>query len=1027
MRIDFKTRATIALIACMAGISQAAPPLAEALWADVGAVVPRAAAAYWVNPPKFRAVTLDHAGMRGLLASAPHEDTMPGGPAPAVIALPMPDGTFARFHVMESPVMAPALQALFPDIRTYVGQGLDDIAATVRLDMTPAGFHAQVLAPSGAVYIDPHLRDASVYASYYKRDHVRADDFHCLVQSDGVLAAKPAGGGATLLSANGTQLRTYRLAVAATGEYTAYHGGTVTNGLAAVVTAVNRVSGIYETELAIRLQLVANNHLLIYTNSATDPYTNGSDSLLLSQNQSNLDAAIGDANYDIGHVFSTAGGGLASLGCVCATGVKARGETGTSSPIGDAYYVDYVAHEMGHQFGANHTFNSSAGSCSGGTRNDATAYEVGSGATIMAYAGICSSDNLQPNSDPYFHFASLDEIIAYTTTDDGDICPSVTPTTNAIPAVSAGADYTIPKGTPFILTASASDANGDTLTYCWEESDLGPSTTVGTTDNGSSPLFRSYPPVTGTTSRLFPRLTNILANTTSLVEILPTVRTQMTFRVTVRDNRAGGGGVHADTMKLAIATNAGPFAVTSFNGGGTFSGVVAVTWSVANTTNAPVNCAQVVITLSTNGGLDFPILLHPSAPNTGTANVVLPNFTTTNARLKVQGAGNVFFDICNASFAIVPGVATPAVVLESASLDAEDCSPTNGAIDPGEIVTVGFSLRNIGSGSASNVVATLLATNGVLLPSAAQGYGTITNGGKASRPFSFLADGLCGGAVTCVLHVVDGTNDFGTFTGRFDLGQRTTSTIIFSNSATLMIPNTNGPAVPYPSTIAVSNVAGAITKLTVKLDGVSHSWPTDLDILLVGPGGQNVMLVSDCGGGVTVTNVTWTFDDDALGSMPLLTYLGDGTYLPSNYGTSDPMNAPAPASPHGTTLAAFNGSDPNGLWRLYVMDDESVDSGSIARGWSLSIAVSNLSCCVEAPRPVITGFARGVTAGTVVYAATNGTPFATNYVLTATNLLLPFDQWLRIATNVFDASGNFIYTNAPGTNAPQRFFILTSP
>ena len=444
---------------------------------------------------------------------------------------------------------------------------------------------------------------------------------------------------------SGTQLRTYRLAVAATGEYTAYFGGTVAAGQAAIVTAVNRVTGIYERDLSIRLQLVANNNSLVYTNAATDPYTNDDPYSLLDENQANIDSVIGNANYDIGHVFSTGDGGLSYLGVVGVRGLKAMGETGSTSPTGDAFYVDYVAHEMGHQFNANHTFNGVNGAAAGNV-NAGTAYEPGSGSTIMSYAGICGADDLQAHSDDYFHSASLDEIIAYV---DGSI-PGVgtrTSTGNSIPTVSAGLDYTIPARTPFALTAAGSDANGDPLTYCWEERDRGPVLALSAGDNGSSPIIRSFSP-TANPTRTVPRLPNLLNNTTVPGEILPTTNRTLNFRVTVRDNRSGGGGVNSDDMTLTVVNTGTPFQVTSPNTAVTWTTATTqtVTWNVAGTSGGTISTAQVDILLSTDGGNTFPIVLVAGTANDGTETITVPTISsTTTARVKVQAVGNIFFDV----------------------------------------------------------------------------------------------------------------------------------------------------------------------------------------------------------------------------------------------------------------------------------------------------------------------------------------------------------------------------------------------
>lgn len=636
-----------------------------------------------ITPEKFRASVLDIQAMKIFLWSLPSEKNIAGKQQTPILELPMPDGKMAKFHIWESPVMEPGLAAKYPEIKTFEGQGIDDPYATVRLDFNPYfGFSAQILSVTGNTYIDPYARGNVIdYESYYASDNKRNPNFICNTIQNVTNGAKIVNKVESICK--GTQLYTYRLALACTGEYAtavcAPNPATVPATLAAMVTSINRVNGIYETELDIRMVLVANTNQLIYLDGSTDPYTNNNGSTMLSQNQTNIDAVIGNSNYDFGHVFSTGGGGIAALGVVCETGSKAEGVTGLSNPVGDNFDIDYVAHEMGHQFGANHTFNSNAGSCGGGNLNDGTAYEVGSGTTIMAYAGICSSDNIQPHSDPFFHAISFDEISAYVAVNGGS-CATITNTGNNIPVITSmnnnGAN--IPASTPFTLTATATDSDGDPLTYSWEEWDLGPSTTWnGGNANSTSPLFKARIPKS-TGSRTFPDSSFILSNYTlsnsdlnGLVmdgnkgETLPTGSRNMNFKLTVRDNRAGGGGVASGgtggcqtgftaPFSIQVVGGTGPFVLTSPNGGENLIGssIETVTWNVAGTNAAPINTTNVKISLSTDGGLTYPTVLAASTPNDGSENVIIPNISSTKARIKIEAVGNIYFAVSAANFSI---------------------------------------------------------------------------------------------------------------------------------------------------------------------------------------------------------------------------------------------------------------------------------------------------------------------------------------------------------------------------------------
>ncbi len=660
-----------------------------------------------IIPNAYRAFKLDKTALQNALRQAPLEFTDAArGVSPVIITIPMPDGTLSRFRVVESPIFEPGLAAQHPEFKTYSGQGIDDPTATARFDLMPTGFHSIIYSTSGTILLDPYAKNNTTdYISYFKNDVTKEDEFVCdfkedesLVQIPDLFNALPDG---TQVS-SGTTLRVYRLALAADGEYTNVFRQTgdtdaqaKARALEQMILIMNRVNGVYEREFAIRMVMIANETDIIYTDPATDPYSNDSATSLLTENQNNLTTVIGSANYDIGHVFTTGGGGIATLSGPCNGSSKARGVTGLSNPVGDPFAIDYVAHEMGHQFGAPHTFNGTVSNCGGGNRTSSDAYEPGSAITIMGYAGICGNQNLAGNSIDTFHVKSIERIVTFTTTGIGSTCPVTSATGNLPPSVTAASGFNIPKLTPFALTASATDPNGDIVNYDWQEYDLGAATTAvpnSDSDGVAKPIFRSYLP-TASGTRTFPSLTYILnnanvpPNTTNgrlTGETLPTITRTMNFQVIVRDNRPTAGAINTATATVNVDGNSGPFVITapdtvvSWTGNSTQT----VTWNVANTTNAPVNAQNVKISLSTDGGNTFPTVISASTPNDGTETITVPNVNTTQARIKVEAVDNIFFDISGANFTITASNAPSRRLFDFDGDGKSDVSvfrPSNGA------------------------------------------------------------------------------------------------------------------------------------------------------------------------------------------------------------------------------------------------------------------------------------------------------------------------------------------------------------
>ncbi|MBP6680215.1 MAG: proprotein convertase P-domain-containing protein [Saprospiraceae bacterium] len=621
-----------------------------------------------IVPQTCALFSLDYQSMKEILWTAPHEYAQNPTNSNTIITVALADGTADMFKIVQYDMMEAFLAAQFPEMKTFRGISVSNPYRSIRIDWTINGFRAIISDLDGKTYIDPYQRnDLATRVVYYANSFMSQSAWTCgmieeedPINDDEITQQRMFGD---------CQFRSYRLAIATTGEYSNFFGATspAQSGLvlSQVITAINRVNEVYEADLAVRLILIANTTAVFYYDPGGDPFS-GDACTELTQNQNNMTAVIGSANYDVGHVFSVGSGGCAGLGVICSSGNKARGATGLSPPTGDPFYIDYVAHELGHQFGGNHTFNGTAGSCNG-NRSASSAYEPGSGSTIMAYAGICGAQDIQPNSDDYFHARSLLEISAKLLSTG---CAAFITLNNDAPVAASVADFTIPISTPFVLTASVTDPNGDPLSYCWEEYDLEmTSTEPPTSIDTDGPMFRSYSPV-AIPQRYFPRLEDLTQNVSSIWEVLPSVTRTMNYRMTARDYHAIAGCTDEDDVVVTTNANAGPFVVTSQNSATTWTegGTATITWDVANTTASPVSCANVDIRLSTNGGMTYPIALSLNEPNDGTATVSIPPGTTTTGRIMVKASNNIFFDINNANITIIAGLPNFTIALNPSTV-----------------------------------------------------------------------------------------------------------------------------------------------------------------------------------------------------------------------------------------------------------------------------------------------------------------------------------------------------------------------
>ena len=678
---------------------------------------------------EFEVFSLDMATFKNQLSNAPKRGTS-FGVSHHQVYFPDVDGNTKLYRVYEASVMHPELQSNFPDIKSYVGVCVDDKSSIIRFSITLFGFHGMILSPKGTVLIDPYTADLNHYMVYKKKNAVSGSSFECLTSTDETSDEKPvqfSPRNTYDIESNTGIFRTYRLAMACTIEYAQFHwqaaGMTtatpVNTRKSAVLAAMNvsmtRINGIYERDMSLTMELVPTNLNIIFITS--DNFNNTNANTLINQSQTVIDNVIGAANYDIGHTVSTGGGGLAQLNSPC-TGSKARGITGSSSPVGDPFDIDYVAHEMGHQFGANHTFNNSCNS----NRNASTAVEPGSGSTIMAYAGICAP-NVQNNSDAHFHAISLAEMDAFVAGTGN--CSDNVANNNSAPVIQPISNYVIPISTAFILPGNATDSDGDALTYCWEQTNTEISTQAPVATNTGGPSFRSLVP-TASPDRYMPNLTTILTGATANTwEVVPSVTRTMNFALTVRDNELVNGGQTARAnMTVSTIAAAGPFLVTSPNTNVSWlaGSNQNITWNVAGTTANGVNTAFVDIFLSTNGGTTFPVLLASKVPNDGSETVTLPANVGTQNRIMVRGHNHIFLDVSNTNFTIAGTTPTFALAFNGQT-DGQNKGVCQGQTVVFEMnySTIGgfsgtttFSVSGNPSGTTVSLSPTSISTNGTV-------------------------------------------------------------------------------------------------------------------------------------------------------------------------------------------------------------------------------------------------------------------------------------------------------------------------
>ena len=663
-----------------------------------------------------------------------------------IIQVPNEQGIMESFMIYEAPVLSPSLSLKYPDIKSYVGFKTDNSGTRIRMSVSPKGIQTMIsYSDRPTVFMQPVTSNSGKYIVYNRMAKGNNDfgSFKCSTIDE--YSKEIENNGLFNRAADDQTLRTFRLAVSVNGEYTQYHGGTVAGALAAINTTITRVNEVFETDMAVTFELVDADEL-IFTDPATDPYSSLSN--WNGELQSTLNSTIGDGAYDIGHMFGASGGGgnAGCIGCVCVDGQKGSGITSPADaiPEGDNFDIDYVAHEIGHQVGANHTFAFS-------TEGTGVNSEPGSGTTIMGYAGITGSNDVQQHSDPYFHYHSIDQILDNLVT---RTCWVGTSISNNPPSADAGADYTIPQGTAYVLRGSATDVDsGDNLTYCWEQIDSGQVTnsSFGPTLTSGS-MNRSLPPTTSP-DRYIPKVERVIAG--QLTETSPTLGSDwetvatvdrtMNWALTVRDREPTSTGLNGqsslDLTVITVDSGSGPFAVTSQTSIETWDvgSVQTITWDVAGTNGGAVNTPTVNILLSTDGGLTFPFVMASDVPNDGSHDAAVPvtGVDTNNARVKVEGNNNIFYAINSTNFEIQESE----FVLSVADASVDVCSPDDATYTftyntfLSFTGTTDFSATGLPAGATAVFSPASASADGTVVTATISGTGSLAAG---NYPFSLV-------------------------------------------------------------------------------------------------------------------------------------------------------------------------------------------------------------------------------------------------------------------------------------------------